>query len=83
MLKRMQKRLISLSLLFLMPLVLAIAYNLQHSAVPDVVAQTQPAAKVLKVGVPTWPGFGPEYVAYEMGFFQDEGIEVQLSPTGS
>jgi|GEM_PF-2270287 len=77
MLKRVQKRFISLSLLFLIPLVLAIAYNLHQSAVPDVAAQPQPAAKVLKVGVPTWPGFGPEYVAYEMGFFQDEGIEVQ------
>ena len=63
MLKSTQKRFISLFLLFLVPLVLAIACS--------------PQTPVLNVGVPLWPGFGPQYVAYEMGLFKEEGIEVK------
>jgi len=32
----------------------------------------------LKIAVVTWVGFGPFYVAQDKGFFQEEGLEVQL-----
>lgn len=35
-------------------------------------------AEPLKLGVVAWVGFGPFYVAEEKGFFDEEGIEVQL-----
>jgi NitT/TauT family transport system substrate-binding protein len=35
-------------------------------------------AEPLRIGVPTWVGFGPLYVADEKGFFADEGVDVHL-----
>ncbi len=75
MFKLFRRRFISLFLLFLVPLVLAIACNPQSTTPPD--STTDPAPKVLNVGVPLWPGFGPQYVAYEMGLFKEEGIDVK------
>jgi len=71
MLKSLQRRFISLFLLFLVPLVLAIACNPQSNT------NSNSTPQVLNVGVPLWPGFGPQYVAYEMDLFKEEGIEVK------
>ena len=32
-------------------------------------------AEPLRIGIPTWVGFGPMYVAEEKGFFMDEGVD--------
>ena len=36
------------------------------------------AAEPLKVAHSTWVGYGPFYIAQEQGFFEDEGLEVEL-----
>jgi NitT/TauT family transport system substrate-binding protein len=36
------------------------------------------AAEPLRLGLSTWVGYGPLYIAKEKGFFQDEGVELQL-----
>ena len=36
------------------------------------------AAEPLKVAHSTWVGVGPLYIAQEQGFFEDEGLEVEL-----
>jgi ABC-type amino acid transport substrate-binding protein len=36
------------------------------------------AAEPLKVAHSTWVGYGPLYVAQEKGFFDEEGLEVEL-----
>ena len=36
------------------------------------------AAEPLKVGVVTWIGYGPFYIAKEKGFFEEEGVEVEF-----
>jgi NitT/TauT family transport system substrate-binding protein len=36
------------------------------------------AAEPLKVAHSTWVGYGPLYVAQEKGFFDEEGVEVEL-----
>lgn len=33
----------------------------------------------LRIALPTWVGYGPLYVAQEKGFFEDEGLNVELS----
>ena len=35
-------------------------------------------AEPLKVAHSTWVGYGPFYIARELGFFEDEGLEVEL-----
>jgi NitT/TauT family transport system substrate-binding protein len=37
------------------------------------------AAEPLKIGVVTWIGYGPFYIAKEKGFFEEEGVEVEFS----
>ncbi len=36
------------------------------------------AADPLRLGHSTWVGYGPFYIAEEMGFFEEEGVEVTL-----
>jgi NitT/TauT family transport system substrate-binding protein len=36
-------------------------------------------AEVLRVGHSTWVGYGPFYIAQEMGYFEEEGVEVELT----
>lgn len=36
------------------------------------------AAEPLKLGVSTWIGWGPLYIAKEKGFFDEEGVEVEF-----
>ena len=36
------------------------------------------AAEPLKVAHSTWVGYGPFYIAQELGFFKDEGLDVEL-----
>ena len=36
------------------------------------------ASEPLKVAHSTWVGYGPFYIAQEQGFFEDEGLEVEL-----
>jgi NitT/TauT family transport system substrate-binding protein len=40
------------------------------------------AAEPLRLGLSTWVGYGPLYIAKEKAFFQDEGVEVQLIKLG-
>jgi len=35
-------------------------------------------AEALRIGIPTWVGFGPMYIADEKGFFRDEEVDVHL-----
>ena len=39
---------------------------------------TSAAAEPLRLGVSTWVGFGPFYIAKEKGFFDEEGVAVDL-----
>ena len=41
-------------------------------------ASTAAAAEPLKVAHSTWVGYGPFYIAQEKGFFEQEGLEVEL-----
>ena len=41
-------------------------------------AATAAAAEPLKVAHSTWVGYGPFYIAQENGFFEQEGLEVEL-----
>lgn len=45
------------------------------SAVSGIAAQ----AEALKLAHSTWVGYGPFYIAQEKGFFEDEGVEIELS----
>jgi NitT/TauT family transport system substrate-binding protein len=36
------------------------------------------AAEPLKIGHSTWVGYGPLYIAQDEGFFEEEGLEVEL-----
>lgn len=36
-------------------------------------------AEALKLAHSTWVGYGPFYIAQEMGFFAEEGVEIELS----
>jgi len=36
-------------------------------------------ADALKLAHSTWVGYGPFYIAQEMGFFEEEGVEIELS----
>lgn len=36
-------------------------------------------AAPLKISMPTWVGNGPLYLAQELGYYKDEGVEVELS----
>jgi NitT/TauT family transport system substrate-binding protein len=40
------------------------------------------AAEPVRLGLSTWVGYGPLYIAKEKAFFQDEGVEVQLIKLG-
>ena len=39
------------------------------------------AAEPLKFGIGTWVGFGPLFIAKDRGFFEEEGVEVELITT--
>jgi NitT/TauT family transport system substrate-binding protein len=43
-------------------------------------APAQASRDTLTVGVDPWPGFGILYIAEARGFFQEQGIDVQLVP---
>ena len=43
-----------------------------------IAASTSSAADTLKLGYATWVGNGPFFVALEKGFFDEEGVEVEL-----
>src|SRR5215472_12280442 len=43
------------------------------------VAPAPAVADPVKIGVNTWVGFGPLYLAREKGFFQKRGVEVELT----
>ena len=45
------------------------------SAVSGIAAQ----AEALKLAHSTWVGYGPFYIAQEKGFFEEEGVEIELS----
>jgi NitT/TauT family transport system substrate-binding protein len=40
------------------------------------------AAEPLRLGLSTWVGYGPLYIAKEKAFFQNEGVEVELIQLG-
>lgn len=40
------------------------------------------AAEPLRLGLSTWVGYGPLYIAKEKGFFKEEGVEVELIKLG-
>jgi NitT/TauT family transport system substrate-binding protein len=40
---------------------------------------TKKSSEPLKVTLPTWTGYGPLFLAKEKGFFEENGIEVELS----
>ena len=40
------------------------------------------AAEPLRLGLSTWVGYGPLYIAEEKGFFKEEGVEVELIKLG-
>jgi NitT/TauT family transport system substrate-binding protein len=40
------------------------------------------AAEPLRLGVSTWVGYGPLYIAEEKGYFEEEGAEVELVDIG-
>lgn len=77
---RLLKRFARLALVFLLPIVLAIACSSQPNTTssPSSSPGASPSAsKPLIVGVPPWPGFGGQYVANDLGFFKEAGIEVK------
>lgn len=45
---------------------------------PAAPARGADASKTLKIGLVTWIGYGPFYIAKEKGFFKENGIEVVL-----
>jgi NitT/TauT family transport system substrate-binding protein len=74
MLRLLHRRWRLLVTLFLIPLALAIACESGPSS-PE--AGSTNGDRPLHVGVPPWPGFGSQYVAYDLNLFEDEGLEVQ------
>ncbi len=43
-------------------------------------APAQASPDALTIGLDPWPGFGILYIAEDMGFFQQQGVNVQLVP---
>lgn len=41
--------------------------------------ETNESKTKMNIAFPTWVGYGPLYVAEEMGYFNDEGLDVNLS----
>jgi NitT/TauT family transport system substrate-binding protein len=48
----------------------------------SVVVAGSAAAAPLRLGLSTWVGYGPLYIAKEKGFFRQEGVDVELIKVG-
>jgi len=55
-----------------------IAGSLFAAAIAATAANTA-AGETLKLAHSTWVGYGPFYIAQEKGFFEDEGVDIELS----
>lgn len=59
-------------------LVLIFSVVLLSACVVPAETTTSPAAPTLRLGHSTWVGYGPLYIAQEKGFFEEEGVDVEL-----
>lgn len=55
-----------------------IALKITAAALSSVFAFSPAAAEPLRLAHSTWVGYGPFYIARDKGFFEDEGVEVEL-----
>lgn len=47
--------------------------------VPEETEEASGEISTLRIALPTWVGYGPLYVAQEKGFFEENGVNVELS----